>query len=113
MYAQKIEGDSWRGEKIDKGKIDKMSGMQSSTLTMAKVLIRMSVQISSSDNCMNLCKRYRIKGMMKALDVLSPPLSTAPAHAESFNVVNVLPGTHDFFKCRQDVKGNSFPQLDS
>ena len=26
MYAQKIEGDSWRGEKIDKGKIDKMSG---------------------------------------------------------------------------------------
>ena len=27
MYAQKIEGDSWRGEKIDKGKIDKMSGL--------------------------------------------------------------------------------------
>jgi len=27
MYAQKIEGDSWRGEKLDKGKIDKMSGI--------------------------------------------------------------------------------------
>ena len=26
MYAQKIEGDSWLGEKIDSGKIDKMSG---------------------------------------------------------------------------------------
>ena len=26
MYAQKIEGDSWKGEKLDKGKIDKMSG---------------------------------------------------------------------------------------
>jgi hypothetical protein len=26
MYAQKIGGDSWRGEKLDKGKIDKMSG---------------------------------------------------------------------------------------
>jgi hypothetical protein len=26
MYAQKIEGNSWRGEKLDKGKIDKMSG---------------------------------------------------------------------------------------
>ena len=26
MYAQKIEGDLWRGEKLDKGKIDKMSG---------------------------------------------------------------------------------------
>ena len=27
MYAQKIEGDSWLGEKLDSGKIDKMSGM--------------------------------------------------------------------------------------
>jgi hypothetical protein len=26
MYAQKLEGDSWRGEKLDGGKIDKMSG---------------------------------------------------------------------------------------
>lgn len=26
MYAQKVEGDSWKGEKLDKGKIDKMSG---------------------------------------------------------------------------------------
>jgi len=25
-YAQQIEGDSWRGEKMDKGKVDKMSG---------------------------------------------------------------------------------------
>lgn len=28
MYAQKLEGDSWRGEKLDSGKIDKMSGMR-------------------------------------------------------------------------------------
>ncbi|MCJ1402350.1 acetate non-utilizing protein 9 [Xylographa trunciseda] len=28
MYAQKIEGDSWLGEKIDSGKIDKMSDQQ-------------------------------------------------------------------------------------
>lgn len=28
MYAQKIEGDLWRGEKLDKGKIDKMSGIK-------------------------------------------------------------------------------------
>lgn len=26
MYAQKLEGDSWIGEKLDKGKLDKMSG---------------------------------------------------------------------------------------
>ena len=25
-YAQMIEGDSWRGEKMDKTKVDKMSG---------------------------------------------------------------------------------------
>ena len=27
MYAQKIEGESWMGERLDGGKIDKMSGM--------------------------------------------------------------------------------------
>jgi hypothetical protein len=27
MYAQKLEGDSWIGERMDAGKIDKMSGM--------------------------------------------------------------------------------------
>lgn len=26
LYAQKIEGDSWVGEKLDPGKIEKMSG---------------------------------------------------------------------------------------
>lgn len=28
LYAQKLEGDMWRGEKLDKGKIDKMSDQQ-------------------------------------------------------------------------------------
>lgn len=26
MYAQTLQGDTWKGEKMDKGKIDKMSG---------------------------------------------------------------------------------------
>lgn len=26
MYAQQVEGDSWRGDKLDKERIDKMSG---------------------------------------------------------------------------------------
>ena len=26
LYAQKLEGDSWVGEKIDKSKLDKLSG---------------------------------------------------------------------------------------
>lgn len=32
MYAQKIEGNAWRGEKLDKGKIDKMSGTVQSSI---------------------------------------------------------------------------------
>ena len=26
MYAQKIEGDGWRGERLDEGVVQKMSG---------------------------------------------------------------------------------------
>ena len=26
MYAQQLEGDTWREDRLDKGKIDKMSG---------------------------------------------------------------------------------------
>ncbi|SMR60290.1 unnamed protein product [Zymoseptoria tritici ST99CH_1E4] len=28
MYAQQVEGEAWRGEKMDKGKVDKMSDQQ-------------------------------------------------------------------------------------
>lgn len=27
LYAQKVEGDEWVGEKLDKSKLDKMSGL--------------------------------------------------------------------------------------
>jgi len=27
MYAQKVEGESWVGDKIEPGKMEKMSGM--------------------------------------------------------------------------------------
>ena len=40
MYAQKIEGDAWRGEKLDKGKIDKMSGMSRTIHRSSPRLIR-------------------------------------------------------------------------
>lgn len=26
LYAQQVEGDKWKGEKLDKAKLDKMSG---------------------------------------------------------------------------------------
>lgn len=28
LYAQKIEGDEWKGDKIEEGKLQKMSGMK-------------------------------------------------------------------------------------
>ena len=28
MYAQSLEGDSWRGDKLDKSKVEKMSDQQ-------------------------------------------------------------------------------------
>ena len=31
MYAQKLEGNSWRGERMDMGKVEKMSGMPRET----------------------------------------------------------------------------------
>ncbi len=44
MYAQKIEGDAWRGEKIDKGKIDKMSGTMRHAYEGTTVLIKLADQ---------------------------------------------------------------------
>ena len=35
MYAQKIEGDSWRGERLDNSKIDKMSGTKNRALSIS------------------------------------------------------------------------------
>lgn len=32
LYAQKIEGDAWAGEKLDQSKIEKMSGMAAFSL---------------------------------------------------------------------------------
>ena len=55
MYAQKLEGDSWRGEKIDSGKIDKMSG---NTLLEPPTRSADSLQINNWDSSMNSCSRF-------------------------------------------------------
>ena len=39
MYAQKIEGDQWVGEKMDPGKIDKMSGKLSGSISWVTSLL--------------------------------------------------------------------------
>jgi hypothetical protein len=56
MYAQKLEGDSWIGDRMDIGKIDKMSGMILEIHTQYQRLTPW--KISSWVNCMNLCRRY-------------------------------------------------------
>ena len=37
MYAQRIEGDTWKGEKMEKDKVDKMSGWCSLSLATASL----------------------------------------------------------------------------
>ena len=53
MYAQKIEGESWRGEKIEKGKIDKMSGSIFKSWFSLISSITLRIQISNSANFTN------------------------------------------------------------
>lgn len=55
MYAQKLEGDSWIGERMDLGKIDKMSG---SNLKSLLQLITNILKTSNSARCMNSCRQY-------------------------------------------------------
>jgi hypothetical protein len=49
MYVQQIEGDSWRGGKLDKAKLDKMSGTVSkcgrATFTNANMKDEQIVQL--------------------------------------------------------------------
>lgn len=40
LYAQQVEGDAWRGEKLDKGKVDKMSDQQIGQLYELMTAIR-------------------------------------------------------------------------
>ena len=52
MYAQKLEGDSWRGERMDMGKVEKMSGMLCADLLYG--LITDHQQINNLVSCMSL-----------------------------------------------------------
>ncbi|KAL9116288.1 MAG: hypothetical protein Q9187_007191 [Circinaria calcarea] len=50
MYAQKIEGDSWLGEKLDGAKIDKMSDQQLGQLYELMQAIQKRERESSEDS---------------------------------------------------------------
>jgi hypothetical protein len=58
MYAQKLEGDSWIGERMDPGKIEKMSG-EFCWVDLSRGSRGLTDgQISSWDKFMNLCRRF-------------------------------------------------------
>jgi hypothetical protein len=40
LYAQKIEGDQWKGDKIEEGKLQKMSGTAHTHFPAPKMLTR-------------------------------------------------------------------------
>lgn len=64
MYAQKVEGDAWHGEKLDKGKIDKMSGtVQILQPPVPRANTQPHLQTSNLDNCTSLCKPFKRKGV--------------------------------------------------
>jgi len=56
MYAQKIEGKLWAGEKIDKGKIDKMNGKVLCAIGNGSGADDGFGQISSWGRCMSSCR---------------------------------------------------------
>ena len=65
MYAQRIEGNNWKDEKLDKAKIDKMSGRWLLRLYYKTLLINTSVQTNRLANSMSLCKLSKSKTMVK------------------------------------------------
>jgi hypothetical protein len=61
LYAQKIEGDSWSGEKIDEGKLAKMSGKfrLSVPLCETSLMMLMRLQMSKYTRCTSSCRLFR------------------------------------------------------
>ncbi|CAG7934806.1 unnamed protein product [Penicillium nalgiovense] len=60
LYAQKLEGDQWAGDKLDKAKLDKMNGMFLTCFGFASVdqIAKrwFSLQISNLGNYSSLCR---------------------------------------------------------
>lgn len=89
MYAQKLEGDEWIGEMMDKGKVDKMSGefclqpriVVWSTHSASKLSSQWkdgwvvdathadkTSQTSNWDRCTSSCKRYENSSWKTAVE---------------------------------------------
>ena len=53
MYAQKLEGDAWREERLDKGRIDRMSGYSPLYVIRVRAVETDCYQTSNWANCTN------------------------------------------------------------
>jgi hypothetical protein len=60
MYVQQIEGDSWRGSKFDKSKLDKMSGEHDNSpdLTHCKTDVGVDEQVAQLYELMQAIKKH-------------------------------------------------------
>jgi hypothetical protein len=62
MYAQKLEGDSWIGERMDPGKIDKMSGMSRETLdVLSSHLLKLDQQLGQMYELMQAIRKQQLE----------------------------------------------------
>lgn len=76
MYAQKLEGESWIGERMDKGKIDKMSGVQQIYRGEGmRGNANWEFQINNWGNCMSSCKPFERSNQMRVVKTQGGPNS--------------------------------------
>lgn len=66
LYAQKLEGDNWAGEKLDEAKLNKMSGMIVPVETCCGLLIWPFLQINKLDSSSSLCRLSGMKVRVRA-----------------------------------------------
>ena len=65
LYAQKIEGDSWAGEKIEQGKLEKMSGEFPGSQTTHRGRRR-----ASADVCPGSCVEEQIQQLYELMQAI-------------------------------------------
>lgn len=58
LYAQKLEGDQWAGDKLDQAKLDKMSGMFLTVWTLAWLIKLLIVVIHYRSTTWTVTRAY-------------------------------------------------------
>ncbi|GAB7353868.1 hypothetical protein MBLNU459_g4227t2 [Dothideomycetes sp. NU459] len=62
LYAQKLEGDQWKGEQMEKSKVDKMSGMAAAVLRHGiQANMQLDEQIAQMYELMNAIREKELQ----------------------------------------------------